>query len=211
MKTNAALAVISLALALTLQVASPAQTDRSRAASGGTAQPKWRRVLSEKTPDPRLEEAILKTVPDYTGQTMDGEESLARYYYNRIDLNGDRRPEVVVYLVGSYICGTGGCNLLVFRNENNEYRLVSESSIVNQPVVVSTKRTRGWNDLVVYVAGGGARQRHAALRFNGRAYPDNPSSEPSIPKTRITGTEIISDDITGDAEMGIALRPAKRN
>ena len=211
MKRNAASTAISLALALTLHVASPAQTNQSRSALGGTARPRWRRVLSEKTPDPRLEEAILKTLPDYTGRNLNGEESFARYYYNRFDLNGDRRPEVVVYLVGSYICGTGGCNLLVFRNESGEYRLVSESSIVNQPVVVSTKRTRGWNDLIVYVAGGGASPRHAALRFNGRTYPDNPSSEPNVPKARITGTEIISDDITSDAETGIILRPAKRN
>ncbi len=208
MRSSAASAAITLALALTFQTASPAQT---RTTSSSTTRAKWRRVLSEKTPDPRLEEAILKTIPDYTGLNIDGEESLVRYYYNRFDLNGDRRPEVVVYLVGSYICGTGGCNLLVFRNESGEYRLVSESSIVNQPVVVSTKRTRGWNDLIVFVAGGGAPPRHATLRFNGRTYPDNPSSEPSVPKARIRGTEIISDDITGDAETGIALRPAKGN
>ena len=212
MKTSAASLLVSVLLSFTFHVSATAQRAQSRSASAtNAARPKLRRVFSEKAPEELLEHAILETLPDYTGQNMDGEESLARYYYNRVDLNGDGQPEVLVYLVGSYICGTGGCNLLVFRELQDSYQLISEISLVNQPVIVSITRTRGWNDLIVFVAGGGARARHAVLRFNGRTYPDNPSDAPNILKAKIAGTQFIADNINCEAETGIALRPAGRN
>ena len=35
---------------------------------------------------------------------------------NRTDLVGDGHDEVVVWLMGSFFCGTGGCNLQVDRS-----------------------------------------------------------------------------------------------
>jgi hypothetical protein len=57
-----------------------------------------RRVYSEKVRDAKLEAAILAVV-----ETGNGEDGEARYYYNRVDLDGDKKPEVLVYVFGRLI------------------------------------------------------------------------------------------------------------
>jgi hypothetical protein len=52
-------------------------------------------------------------------------------------------------------------------------------SVTNPPIRVLESRTRGWNDIIVFVAGGGSRGSMALLAFNGRSYPDNPTVAPA--------------------------------
>jgi hypothetical protein len=135
-----------------------------------------RRVWSERTRDPELQTAIQRSLADSTNDT---ENSV--YYYNRVDLNGDGKPEVLVYLFGGSLCGTGGCVLIVFRTQGGEYRPVSEIALAQNPIIVSERRTHGWNDLIMKVAGGGVRQRYyAVLHFNGKTYPENPTTPPAM-------------------------------
>src|SRR2546423_1792045 len=164
-------------------------------------------VRAETSPDPELERAILQDM-DYHPAT---EREQIRYYYNRVDLNGDGRPEVIVHLVGSSICGTGGCNTLIFQPARKGYRLVADISLTRTPIIVSPRRTRGWNDLVMYVVGGGIiRGYHVALRFNGSTYPDNPTDLPEMKsRTKITGKAYISDEDMS-AGTGITLKRAQR-
>lgn len=174
MKTLAACAVGAAALAL-LAAAPAAQRDPKPLVTA--------EVKSEAARDARLEAAIR----DPGGDGRDdyakaGDEMWTNYYYNRVDLNGDGRPEALVYLFGSYTCGSGGCNTLVFRQtEAGDYKLVAEISLTHNPVVVSEHRTNGWNDLIFTVAGGGARAHHAVLRFDGKTYPNNPTTAPAAP------------------------------
>ena len=49
-------------------------------------------------------------------------------------------------------------------------------TIVNAPVRLLATRSRGWRDLGVHVAGGGARASDARLPFDGTAYAVNPSA-----------------------------------
>jgi len=48
-------------------------------------------------PDAAIESAILRIAPDYTREIVG--ETKARYASERIDLNGDGREEVLVYLM----------------------------------------------------------------------------------------------------------------
>lgn len=162
---------------------------------------------SETSPDPELEKVILKNLPGYS-ETEQDEAFLIRYYYNRVDLNGDEKPEVLVYLSGAYTCGTGGCTMQVYESAKEGYRLISEIALVNNPIIVSNQKTAGWSDLIVYVAGGGIRGHYAVLRFNGRKYPTNASAGRALrPKTKVTGQALIADEISPNS--GIKLRPAK--
>ena len=162
-------------------------------------------VRAETSPDPKLEKAILQTMPGYNPAS---ENEQVRYYYNRVDLNGDGKPEVIAHLVGQSICGTGGCDTLIFQPTRNGYRLVSTIGLTNTPVIVSPRRTRGWNDLVVYVVGGGIQPGHyVTLRFNGRTYPDNPTVLPKMSaRSRITGKAYIAEEDTSP-NTGIRLKP----
>jgi hypothetical protein len=159
---------------------------------------------SETSPDFNLEQAILRDMPDYS-KVVSSPSLYVRYSYNRVDLNDDGRPEVVVHLVGSYTCGTGGCTTLIFTPRGQEYLLVSKIPLVNAPILVTPQKTSGWKDLVILVGGGGARANYTRLQFNGRTYPGNPTVAPVVPaNSTLTGQALVSDAYSGS---GIILQP----
>jgi len=95
------------------------------------------------------------------------------------DLNGDGAFEALVYLSDEGFCGTGGCNLLVLTPVEGRYRPVADMSVTRLPVRKLETMTNGWSDLGVTVAGGGIDMPGEAwMRFDGAAYPGNPTVEP---------------------------------
>ena len=162
-------------------------------------------VKPEPARDAKLEAAIKD--PDGDGQpdNHDPEGTFwTRYYYNRVDLNGDGEPEVLVYLFGPYMCGSGGCNTLVFRREGGGYKLVSDIPLTRNPIVVSERKTNGWNDLIFLASGGGIRAHYVVLRFNGKSYPDNATVEPVMPLKRPERGKAYLVG-SGEKETGFAL------
>src|ERR1700732_3658792 len=85
------------------------------------------------------EEATLKAYL----QTMD-ESADSAYVAAFRDLNGDGVDEAVVYLLGSNWCGSGGCNMLVLRQEHGSWKVVSTITIVRPPVRVLESTSNGW-------------------------------------------------------------------
>lgn len=148
-------------------------------------------IASETTKDKKLENAFAKVY------NLDKTSNEIRYYYNRIDVNSDNKKEVFVFLVGRMICGSGGCNALLFENDNGEYNLISKFSLVNNPVIISENKTNGWNDIVIPVAGGGIKPFFAQMKFDGKKYPLNPSVQPTISEDmKIKGKAIVADDLS---------------
>jgi hypothetical protein len=115
----------------------------------------------------------------------------ARYFDATVDLNGDGREEVLAYVAGPMVCGTGGCPLFVFTRDDGAYKPVARISIVQVPVRVSTQSTQGWRDLVVGVAGGGIPAGNAVLKFDGTTYPSNPTVPPAEPTGSLEGAEVL--------------------
>jgi len=124
----------------------------------------------QSQPDPQLEAAILQASPDYTREMVSIGGVKARYVYGRVDLNGDGRDEVFVYLLGSIFCGTGGCNLLLFTPAESGYSLVNEFPISRLPVIVAPARTNGWHDVIRPESGGGAKPSYVRHTFDGKHY-----------------------------------------
>ncbi|WP_330396824.1 hypothetical protein [Anaeromicrobium sediminis] len=148
-------------------------------------------MYSEKVKDPKLEDAFAKIFGLEKGKDK------VRYYYNRIDLDGDNVPETFVYLVGPSVCGTGGCSAAIFKDVDGEYELLSKFTLVNNPIIVSNNKTNGYKDLVMYVSGGGIEAFCGEMKFDGTKYPQNPSLQPKLkPGTKVEGVAIIADDIT---------------
>jgi len=103
-----------------------------------------------------------------------------RYIDVLVDLNGDGVPEVIVYLTGQSWCGSGGCVLLVLSGRDADYRVVTRLTIARSPIRVLTTSAKGWNDISVWVQGGGIKPGYEALlRFDGQTYPTNPSVPPA--------------------------------
>ena len=157
-------------------------------------------------PDPDLETAILQASPYYTRALVDveGGTGRGRYVHGRVDLNGDGREEVFVYLLGSIFCGTGGCNLLLFTDAGSGYVLVNEFPISRLPVIISAERTAGWNDLFRLESGGGAARSYVRHIFDGTRYVERermPADEPPKGRSYLAGEQAF--------EKGIPLEPRK--
>lgn len=151
-----------------------------------------RRVVSLTDYDPKIQAAVAAI---YGDNTNGAPESDARYYYNTVDLNGDGKLEALVYVTGSEVCGSGGCQLLVLQKVAGRYRTLAEISLAHNPIVVSAHQTRGWHDLFLWVSGGNPEPGYnAVLPFDGKTYADNPSVEPAFRlKSAVRGVAYIAD------------------
>ncbi len=148
-------------------------------------------IPSEIKKDILLEQAIINEFH------LEEYDDNIRYYYNKVDLNDDGNPEIFVYLVGSSVCGTGGCSGAIFKQEDKEYKLLSRFSLVRNPVIISNTKTNGYRDIIMHISGGGIESFFAQLKYDGTTYPSNPSIEPEInPNTKLEGIAIIADDTT---------------
>lgn len=147
-------------------------------------------IYSETERDTKLEKALIK---EYQ---LEDFKDRARYYYNKVDLNGDGKPEIFAYLVGTYFCGTGGCSAAIFKEKNDNYQLLARFSVVNNPIIISENKTKGYKDIIMNVYGGGIEPFFARLKYNGTTYPSNPSIQPKVePGTKLDGIAIVADDI----------------
>jgi hypothetical protein len=128
---------------------------------------------AQSQPDSALVAAIRETYSDQDYGDV-------RYFLNWFDLNGDGEPEAIVYVVGPRVCGSGGCDTHIFARREGGYNLVSTISLTRPLIIASQRRAHGWNNLIVFVAGGGVLSGYyAELQFDGRTYPENPTVEPA--------------------------------
>jgi hypothetical protein len=107
-------------------------------------------------------------------------DAATRYHRAFVDLNGDGMDEVVVYLQDRGWCGSGGCTMFILRQQGASFQVVTKTTITQLPIRVLATKSHGWRDLSVGVAGGGIRPGYdAALSFDGKSYPTNPSAAPA--------------------------------
>ncbi|MFT8309322.1 hypothetical protein [Acetobacter malorum] len=127
---------------------------------------------------------------------------LTHYTVALTDLNGDNRPEALIYAMATQngggqpdLCGSGGCFLYVLSLTPTGYRRVTSISITQPPITVLPTITHDWHDLGVLVAGGGIILGYEArLRFNGRSYPSNPTVPPATRLKDTAGKQVIGEE-----------------
>lgn len=100
------------------------------------------------------------------------------------DLDGDGRPEAIVYLEGDDWCVTTGCTLVIMRDGTTGLKAVSVTKRARLPVAIAGDATVGWRDLLVRTGIAGTT-RLVTLKFNGSAYSANASTLPPT-VTRLT-------------------------
>jgi len=162
-----------------------------------------RTFKSERVRDQKLEEALRQILSKYPFP-LKGEID---YYYNRVDLNRDGKAQVLVYMFGPEVCGTGGCGAYIFEPSQGGYTLLSDFALARNPIIVSEHKTHGWHDLIMFVAGGGIMPGYyAVLTYDGKSYPENPSGDPAKPLSiRRRGTAyLVGSPVIGS---GMVLIP----
>lgn len=78
-------------------------------------------VKSKISLNQKIKRVILRNIQDYILNNSNG---LVHYYYNKVDLNGDVKPKLLVYFVALPVCGSGGCNTLIFKLFGTDYQLI---------------------------------------------------------------------------------------
>lgn len=110
--------------------------------------------------------------------------SYTRYEFSRIDLDGDGRRDALAYVTFPYHywCSKDGCTLLVFKAGDNHFKMLSQITPVQNPVLVSDHKTYGWKDIIVHVPAPALdyTSKDVALSFNGKGYPERPFMEPPL-------------------------------
>jgi hypothetical protein len=125
----------------------------------------------------------------------------ARYASALADLDGDGRPEAIVYMMSRGYCGTGGCHVFIYRATGRSWWRTARITVSNLPIRVLDSRTHGWRDLGISqreLRGNHFVRYEARLRFNGRTYPLNPSVPPAQQLTRrVPGRILIGENNRG--------------
>lgn len=174
--TRSALSVyLAPVLALALTACGQAETPEPAtpaAATAPAATPPATPPVTSQTPPAGLETAL---------RGLHADDGALTYASASVDLNGDGTDEVLAYVMGPMVCGSGGCNLYVLAREGEGWRVVTRTSVTQTPVGVLTSSTNGWRDLAVSIGGGGAQAGWVRLTYDGRTYPTNPTAPPATP------------------------------
>lgn len=110
--------------------------------------------------------------------------------WGEADLDGDGAKEVLVYVGGPMLCGSGGCNLNVLKAKPDGFDKIGDISVSQLPVGVLDTSSHGMRDLAITTYGGGAPEQIMRIPFDGKKYASNPTIKPATPVDTI-GTEII--------------------
>lgn len=132
-------------------------------------------IDNTSTYDEKIDKFVYSTLMEEKGK------SNTKYAYNKIDLNDDGVDEIIIYIVGSKWCGSGGCTALIAREEDNQYKLITKVTVLTPPIIVTNDKTNGYKNIIVYSIGGGIKSGYRILKYDGKRYPANPSLEESIP------------------------------
>ncbi|WP_374600234.1 hypothetical protein [Brevundimonas sp.] len=174
---------VSLAPVLALALTACGQADTPEPAPP-VAQP----ATTAATTPPATPPAAPQAAPAGLETALRGlhaDDGALTYAHASVDLNGDGSDEVLAYVMGPMVCGSGGCNLYVLAPEGEDggegWRVVTRTSVTQTPVGVLTTSTNGWRDLAVSIGGGGAQAGWVRLTYDGRTYPTNPTAPPATP------------------------------
>ncbi|MBC2854961.1 hypothetical protein H3N56_00380 [Cetobacterium sp. 2A] len=161
-------------------------------------------IKSETQRNIEVEESLIKEF-----SLVRGEDKIS-YLYNKIDLDGDKKPEIIVYAYGPMVGGTGGDSGLILKERSEGYDTISKFTNLRVPIIISDKTTHGWKDIILEVYGGGGPSGTVVMKFDGKKYPSNPSVQALLPKnTKVNGVKILSDNLSENP--GISLEKMESN
>lgn len=137
--------------------------------------------------DDDLNQLVVRSfLREYLDDPIVGTDPTIRFSYSEANLDTDPVPEVVVYLTGRRYCGTSGCTMLILkRNASNSFNLITKLTLVNLPIFVLATSTNGWQDLGVWMRGGGIERPYLArFEYDDESYRLRyPSPEPGGQET----------------------------
>ncbi|HKB68983.1 MAG TPA: hypothetical protein VKC61_24290 [Pyrinomonadaceae bacterium] len=132
-----------------------------------------------------LEDRLLRAA---IVRAVGGSEDELKYVPKRLDLNGDGRKELLVWVPTIELGGTSGYPLLVFSRDRNGYRPLWSFDQAWTPLIVLSTSHHGWHDLAFQMGGSGDAMHYVLVRHNGESYSGNFQS---IKVSRLRGRWLI--------------------
>lgn len=125
--------------------------------------------------NPQAAEQRNKAIKAALEKLGDGE--VPTYEIGWSDRDGDGTPEAIVLMKGAEWCGTGGCTLVVLKQDAASWKVLSRIPTSRSPVVLLDGKTNGWRDLAVGTQGGGdSGQKMTVLKFQKNRYVKHPET-----------------------------------
>ena len=160
--------------------------------------------VEPKAAEPRVDAqevraALLADLGDSLPASDDGLPE-ARFAFRAVELNGDESPEVLAYLLGPEVCGTGGCDLKLLERQDGTLVVRQTFPITQAPVGLGPAAESGWRDLWRTEAGGGAAMSRVLHRFDGSTYVEVERTSAAPEDVEV----VLGEDVTYDA--GLPLR-----
>lgn len=122
------------------------------------------------------EQAVFSSLRALVQKQGEEEDKSVNVVTAFLNLDSEPGSEVVAFVSGRSVCGSGGCRLYILKKSGGEYKQVTKLTVVQLPIQVFNDRSHDWLDLGVGVQGGGINPGYdVRLRFNGQTYPSNPS------------------------------------
>lgn len=153
-------------------------------------------------PADKTNSSLVKAIIKETEIPLDNED---RYIYFQVDLNADgKEKDVLVYLWGSNFSGTGGGTMMIFANENGQYKFISKTTLVRFPILIADTMTNGYYDIIVSNSGGGYPQKNTILKYENGAYSGNASMANEVNLKNINFLYKLTYEVT--SESGFKLK-----
>jgi hypothetical protein len=105
---------------------------------------KVRIVKNAMSRDPSIEQYIRQ---EHEHANAINSGMSASYSYNKVDLDGDGKPEVLLR-VSSSSCGTGGCPIEILKFNGNRYSVI-DSFLSFGNFIFTSNKTNGFKDMVL--------------------------------------------------------------
>lgn len=159
------------------------------------------KLTAETDPYELLQQTIIEyyEIPEeYWGET--------KYYYNYVDLDGDKNEEVFAVAIGSYVSGSGGSSALWCQETEDGMKIRQAFTLVNMPILVQTETggEQGTTAGALYLQrnGGGAGTEVVKLICENGLFTNVADAEAVESLEEVEGTAILYNDIIDDMEKG---------
>ena len=107
-------------------------------------------------------DSLISFLPDRTLN------SLLKFKAISIDLNEDGIDEVIARMMGSLVCGSGGCSAFILQGKEKEWRQLGWYFPSNE-TLISSNKTNGYFD-IHYSSKNGSTEYEYLCKFNNENY-----------------------------------------
>ena len=117
---------------------------------------------------------LKRFLEGYLADSRSDNREPTRYSAAFVDLKGEGKREVIVYVTGDFFCGSGGCTTLILTPKDSTYSVVKKMPTTRLPIRVLTTKSNGWLDIGimtrVWYGEGNVYAREEKLSYNGKSY-----------------------------------------